>query len=338
MMEPRAQEGDFLETFEGLIFDVKGLVHPPNKIIAFPRYFPSETGKREKDGRFYCKVYSILERYQLLQTNFHQYLVFDPVFDDTLCEVPVEAVEKHYQPVKRLRELRNADRLDELESLAVHLAEMLKENANVPWSSLGVSGSIMVGLHTPESDIDLIVYGSKNCQKVYCALKEMLKNETSILKPYNQRYLERLFDFRSKDTYMSFEDFVRTESRKVLQGKFLSSDYFLRFVKNWNEVNVKYGDIRYKKIGYATIKARIADDSEAIFTPCKYEISHVETLEGVHVKPLLEIASFRGRFCEQARKGEIVIARGKIERVTMQEREYYQILLGGTVDSFMKLC
>jgi predicted nucleotidyltransferase len=118
----------------------------------------------------------------------------------------------------------------------------------------------------------------------------------------------------------------------------MGKDYFIRFVKDWNEVNAKYGDIRYKKIGYATVKATITDDSEAIFTPCKYEIDEVETLEGVQVESLLEVASFRGRFCEQARIGETVIARGKIEKVIMRQKEYHRILLGGTVDSFMKLC
>ena len=36
----RAIEGDFLETKEDMIFDVKGLSHPPNRIIAYVRYIP----------------------------------------------------------------------------------------------------------------------------------------------------------------------------------------------------------------------------------------------------------------------------------------------------------
>jgi predicted nucleotidyltransferase len=37
-----AREGDLIRTKSGVVFDVKGLVHPPNRIIAFPRFIPSE--------------------------------------------------------------------------------------------------------------------------------------------------------------------------------------------------------------------------------------------------------------------------------------------------------
>ena len=45
-----------------------------------------------------------------------------------------------------------------------------------------------------------------------------------------------LFDFRSKDTIMTFEDFAEVESRKAFQGKFMETDYFVRFVKDWQEI------------------------------------------------------------------------------------------------------
>ncbi len=45
------REGDFIETHEGLVFDVKGLVHPPERVIAFLRYYPSPKGKRKRDGK-----------------------------------------------------------------------------------------------------------------------------------------------------------------------------------------------------------------------------------------------------------------------------------------------
>jgi len=44
MDEVRAREGDFLETLEGLIFDVKGLLHPDARVIAYLRYLPDPHG------------------------------------------------------------------------------------------------------------------------------------------------------------------------------------------------------------------------------------------------------------------------------------------------------
>ena len=335
----KMREGDFIEAFENLIFDVKGLIHPPNRIIAFPRYFLDEKGERKKRGKSYSKVYSLSKRYILLAESYPQYLNYDPVFDETLCEVSVDAVEKDYKPAEKLQELRNSNSLDKLENLAVQLVKLLKETANIPWNAIGISGSIMVGLHTSSSDVDPIVYGSENCRKVYSTLENLLSDMQGPFKPYTRKGLKGLFDFRSKDTMMNYEDFIRTESRKASQGKFLQTDYFIRFVKDWSEVDENYGDIHYVNVGHARVKATIVDDSESIFTPCVYRVSNVRVLEGLQTESVGEIASFRGRFCDQAKIGEVVIAQGKVEHVLddRQNREYFRLLLGNKPSDYMIL-
>jgi predicted nucleotidyltransferase len=218
------------------------------------------------------------------------------------------------------------------------LLELLKENSGVPWNKLGVSGSIMVGLHTLSSDIDPVVYGSETGYRVYSALKKMLADRKSPFKPYDIKGLKELFDFRSKDTATSFEDFVRTDSRKVSHGKFMGRDFFIRFVKEWNEVSEQYGTTVYKPEGRARIKATVADDSEAIFTPCSYKLANVKILEGSNVEPIEEVVSFRGRFCEQAKNGENVIAEGKVERVQQEgKHEHYRLLIGNKSSDHMIL-
>jgi predicted nucleotidyltransferase len=337
-MKIEAREGDVIETTDQIFFDVKGLVHPPNRIIAFPRFVPDSKADRKRGEATYRKIYALSERYALLKKSFPEYLVYDSVFDEHLCEVPVDAVMRHYRPVDCLRELLCSSQLDELESQALQFMQLLREAARVPWSQLGVSGSILVKLHTPASDVDPAVYGSKSCYRVYRALKSLLEDEKSQVGSYRSDELKKLFDFRSRDTVTSFEDFVRTESRKVLQGTFMERDYFVRLVKDWNEVEERYGTIRYKSVGYARIEARVADDSEMIFTPCCYRIEDVKVIEGTRVEPIEEIVSFRGRFCEQARNGETVIAQGKVERVQKPgEREHYRLLLGNNISDHMIL-
>jgi len=335
-METR--EGDLIETLDGNIFDVKGLVHPPGKVIAFIRFTPDPHGERKRDNKRYKKVYPLNERYALLQERFPQYLVLDPVFNELLCEVPIEMVKKHYEPNKYLSRLRRKQVVENLEKQTVELAQLLQWRANIEWGALGVSGSLLVGLHTLKSDMDLLVYGSKSCNKVYDALKSLVGDEHSPVKSYDRPRLKTLFDFRSKDTTMKFEDFVRTESRKVLQGRFGQKDYFIRCVKEWDEISEKYGSVHYEPFGDAKVRATINDDSQMIFTPCTYQIEDVETLEGKTVEPLQEIVSFRGRFCEQARKGEQVIASGKVERVQkLNERLYFRLLLGNKPSDYMIL-
>ncbi len=118
----------------------------------------------------------------------------------------------------------------------------------------------------------------------------------------------------------------------------MERDYFVRFVKDWNEVEEEYGTIRYKSLGYAKIEAGVVDDFQMIFTPCCYGVDNVKVIEGPRVEPIREIVSFRGRFCEQARNGETVIAQGKIERVQKtSEDEYYRLLLGSRPSDHMIL-
>lgn len=337
-MKFKAREGDVIETIENAFFDVKGLIHPPERIVAFIRFFSDPSGDRKRDGTSYRKVYPLSERYALLKKAFSQYLVYDPVFSEHLCEVPVENVKYHYKPIDRLQDLRHIDKLDKVENQALQFIEILRKTANVSWDKMGISGSILVRLHTKASDIDPIVYGSKACCKVYSAVGSLLEDDKSPVKRYSLRELKKLFDFRSKDTITSFEDFVRTDSQKVLQGKFMDRDYFIRFVKDWNEIEEQYGTILYKPVGYAKIKAKVVDNSEAIFTPCTYKIDDVEVLEGGHVKPIEEIVSFRGRFCEQAKNSEMVIAQGKVELVQKESaREHYRLLLGNKISDHMIL-
>ncbi|MEM3641033.1 MAG: hypothetical protein QXH37_03830, partial [Candidatus Bathyarchaeia archaeon] len=233
---------------------------------------------------------------------------------------------------------RKSSSLDELEADALEFMEILKSSANVPWNKMGVSGSLLAKLHTPTSDIDPLIYGSRNCCKIYEALQSLVKDCTSSAKIYSEKELKKLFAFRVKDTRTSFEEFLQTESRKIMQGKFKGRDYFIRFVKDWNEVKEQYGEVRYRNVGYAKIEAEIEDDSESIFTPCRYKIRNVKIIEG-NSFPYEEIVSFRGRFCEQARKGERVVAQGKAEKVSdfRQNREFFRLLLGNKPSDFMVL-
>lgn len=331
-------EGYLFRDLNGIIFDVKGLIHPPDRLIAFPRFLPDSSGNRVHEGTKYRKIYALSTRFEFLERNYPQYMVYDSIFDEKLSEVPLEDIENYYSPLERLQELRHSGKLNGLEIIALEFFENLKTCADISWNKMGISGSLLVKLHNPNSDIDSVIYGTANCRNVYEALKSMTQDPKSNVKAYTKEDLQKLFTFRVKDTRMHFHDFVRTESRKVLQGRFKNRDYFVRFVKDWSEVQEKYGEILYKNVGYAKIRAVVEDDSEAIFTPCSYKVKNVDFLKGVRF-PLEEIASFRGRFCEQAQTDEKVIAQGKVERVidNTRDHEYFRLLLGNRPADYMAM-
>ncbi len=333
-----AREGDLLQNKNRLIFDVKGMVHPPNRVVAFPRFIPDLNGNRKLQDLSYTKIYSISHRYRFLEEQLPHYLIFDRVFGETLCEIPEEDIRRHYSPINRLKELRQSNSLDKLEARALQFFKLLQHHSDIPWNKLGISGSLLVNLHTLKSDIDPVVYGIANCFKIHNTLNSLMQSSGYSVKAYKPEELKILHNFRSKDTRIPFNDFIKTEQRKVLQGKFLGYDYFIRCVKDRTEVKERYGDIVYRKVGYAKIKGIVSEASEAIFTPCRYSVTNVQVLEGDNGEAITEIASFRGRFCEQANKGEKIVAQGKVEK--LQDKTgctKFRLLLGSMPTDFMIL-
>jgi predicted nucleotidyltransferase len=51
------------------------------------------------------------------------------------------------------------------------------------------------------------------------------------------------------------------------------------------------------------------------------------------------VVSFRGRFCQQARTGEVVTVHGKVEHVkdTRNYHEHYRLIIGGNPSDYMTL-
>jgi len=45
------REGDFIESVEGFIFDVKGMIQPSDKVVAYVRYVPCGLETERKMGR-----------------------------------------------------------------------------------------------------------------------------------------------------------------------------------------------------------------------------------------------------------------------------------------------
>ena len=322
----RAREGDFVETLEGLIFDVKGLLHPQGRVIAYLRYVPDGRGVRQKNGIKYRKVYDLTARWELIRARWPAYLYRDTVLNREVQAIPAAKLKQHYQPSERLWALKHTSELDRLERAAVEMAEILVKKSGVSPSKIGVSGSILVGLQTTGSDIDLILYGSDTARRCYSELLALCKTSQEGFSSYGRRELHKLYVQRGASKSTPFETFVKHESPKVLQGKFKGTDYFVRCVKDWDELHEAYGDCKYYTAGRATVHARIGSDLDAIFTPNTYELEAAKVSR--KFLPLTQVVSFRGRFCEQVHKGEDVIAKGKLEKVVHGHDEAYRLVVG----------
>ncbi|GAH24744.1 unnamed protein product, partial [marine sediment metagenome] len=138
------------------------------------------------------------------------------------------------------------------------------------------------------------------------------------------------------------KDFLKSEKKKLHQGKFHGIDFFIRYIKSPKDWNGTYYDYKFKNLGRIKIKAKITDSTNSIFTPCSYKIEHLKVLESkiipknMNLKNLNEINSFRGRFCEQAIKGDKVLVEGKLEQIIFRNsKNYLRILLTDQVQDKM---
>jgi hypothetical protein len=325
-MGVKAREGDFIETFDGLIFDVKGLVHPPDRVVAYLRYVPDGRGGRERDGIKYRKVYPLYARAKLLARKWPQYVYRDPFFNREMQAVPLDSVEHHYLPAEKLARMQRGIELDQRERLAADMAETLVKQAGISISNVGVSGSVLVSLHTSRSDIDLLLYGSNVARRCHSKLRAILGARSHGFTPYQTGDLRKLYARRGLSSSIPFETFTRHEQLKALQGRFRGTDYFIRCIKEWSEWHEAYGDRKYYPLGRTIVRATISDDSESIFTPCTYQIVDVR-VTGKYPEPT-QIVSFRGRFCEHVRRDEPILARGLLERAVDECGETCRLVIG----------
>jgi predicted nucleotidyltransferase len=319
-------EGDYVETQEGLLFTVKGVHHPEGLTIAYLRYVPDPMGTRERSGRRYRRFYDLEETDGFLRDNYPQYI--NPVDDRglTLQSIPNGRITRTYKPRERLEELL-ADPRPGLERTISKLVSALTEYG-APLDGLGVSGSVLIGMDTPGSDVDLIGYGLDTGSKVYEALKR-LRQEAAWVSPYDAETVGNVTRSRWGDTGLDIEGLGAIEALKILHGLVDGTDYFVRLVREPEEFEE---GISSRPLGRMTLRATVKESGASIYTPCTYEIDECSYRASHDWPDPSQLVSFRGKFTEQVGDGDRVEARGTLERVEYGDRIAYRVMLGSKGD------
>ena len=329
-------EGFAVETVEKLIFAVKGLVHPPDRLIAYVRYLPDSAGNRVRNGVNYRRVYRFNEQHQIIDTQYPVYLHDEPAFGTRMQSVPVKRIRQVYNPRSRVVDIHTNRPKDQLEENALSLVRLLARAANVPLNNLGISGSLLYGLHHSTSDIDIVVYGDTEGRAVHQALRHLLDESSESVRPLDKDQLIALHASHQPELPLSFPDFARLQIRKVNEFFFKKFQCFIMFVQWPDQWGETYTDPSFEQCGSSEILARVSDERESIFTPCRYRVKDVVFLKGRPRSDLREIISFRGLFSDQARSGEWVHAKGSLERVIPRSAPfYYRLTVGGKVGDYL---
>jgi predicted nucleotidyltransferase len=319
-------EGDYVETQEGLLFAVKGVHHPEGLTIAYLRYVPDPTGTRERSGRRYRRVYDLEETNSFLRDNYPQYINTVEDRGLTLQSIPNGRITRTYKPRERLEELL-ADPRPGPERTISKLVSALTEYG-APLDGLGVSGSVLIGMDAPDSDVDLIGYGFDAGSKVYEALRR-LRQEADWVSPYDAETVGDVTRSRWGDTGQDLEGLGAIEARKIQHGLVDGTDYFIRLVREPEEFEEA---ISSRPLGRVTLRTTVKESGDSIYTPCTYEIDEC-SYRGSHEWPdPSQLVSFRGKFTEQAGDGDRVEAKGTLERVEYCDQTAYRVMLGGRGD------
>lgn len=193
-MLPRFLEGEPL-LYNGWIWIVKGIQHPGDYVIAYPRYCIECIPPRKLYRNEYRR-----------RTRFLNWSCID-------LEVPI-IPRKHVKPLYR----RLAPWVTEFMDLLIELSGVDPEDCLV-------TGSLLIG-EQEGSDIDLVFYGDNVADKVYDVLKYLRESgTTSPLGPSG------LLEEYGKHKNLSISQYFMLRGHSLLQGYYMSRyRYTIRLV------------------------------------------------------------------------------------------------------------
>ena len=330
------RDRDFLQTNEGFFFCVVGPLHPPERVISYIKYVPSDSGIWGHDEKKFSRILqkytipNLLETFNYLELNYPHYLFHSAVDNITITAVPHRNIKEHFKPEKKLAQLRRASQLDSLQQKLVRFTRFLEETSGVPEESFGVTGSLLLDIHQPNfSDLDVTVYGVKDSWVLHKALSESRDSEIP-MKRLEGKALKEWGSRKAEQYPLSPTEASKIYERKWNLGVFEDKWVSIHPVKLESDVTGEYGESTYHPCGQVTIRAVVRDNTNCLFLPSVYQLKEVKVLEGPQLGKITEVVSYESLYDSLAENGETIQAKGKLERVTEKgtSLEHYRVLVG----------
>ena len=271
---------DFFQTRQGWIFAVSDYCHP-HGIRSLLRYVPDLKGEREAGGRRYRKL-DFDDAYRFLRIK-------QPDWVADLHQVPAEEIELTFSPSHALLGLAQTD--PRVKRIVQTLA-----GGGVPMQQMGITGSMLVGLQAPGSDIDFVVYGPSwwKARDILARAKSNGEMDDLDEATWKKIYLKR-------NPEIGFEEFMIHEKRKGNRGMVEGTYFDLLFTRDWEQIQPQP---RGRQAGAAQIEARVVNADFSFDSPAIYRLDHPE---------VKEIFSYSHTYAGQALPGERIEARGVLE-------------------------
>jgi predicted nucleotidyltransferase len=315
------RDRDVFVTVEGWIFTVLGDVHPPKRIWSYLKYVPGAGPWRDASGRTYRRVfttYTVREMLSImedLRTSRPEYVYYDPTVGNEVIAPPVDAITGYWRTsegLRRLVEREESGHATPLELKALEMVRWLVEQTGLRLEDLGITGSLLLGIHHEKSDVDIVVFGQRNLWKAIRALREA---GSPVVPGAGEGIVEAL-----RSLYrMPVEDARRLAARVVHKGLFAGTPYSIFGIRE--RPLHGYGEFQYAGRGIVEVKLEIADATESLFTPLIYGVE--ESVFGIE-----RLVSYHMVLAGLLEPGDRLEVRAKLEEVRGPRGEFLQLLLG----------
>lgn len=210
---------------------------------------------------------------------------------------------------------------DGLQDAALDLVTLLSSESQVDTEGFGIHGSIALGMHTSKSDIDLVVYGAQNFRRLEATMGRLVRAGT-----------------------LSYVFKNRIDAARRYKGKYLDKLFMYNAVRRLEEINSRYGMLKYFPIAHVTFHCKVEDEAEAMFRPAIYRIKDYEPTDtkqtlGRDRIPKL-VVSMIGCYRNVARKGDKIRVSGMLERAKNLEtgQAFYQVVVGTATSEEESIC
>jgi len=335
----KLRDRDAILTEDGIIFRVYGYIHPSGAYVCDPEYASPtifrSTNPRARRGEsepLYYKFFAD-EGLKLVLNKFPQYTIFYEPLQKCLVGVNEDDITEVRKPDVGLQQILTKEPEDVLLKALQDLFTRVLSQSGLKEKDFGVFGSLLHGFYHPNfSDLDFIVYGRKNMNRLCEALETLYREDASLRNEFDHMKAVEAKDW--KFVNYSLKEYLWHQRRKMIYGYFDSEDVGrvvkaeFEPVKSWTEICNEYNPFtRIFHVGWLKAVAEIIDDQDAPFIPSVYQIEVKDVLDGPQVDNITRIFSYMEEFRMQAKRGEQVLVEGNLEKVVNGTNVFHQITL-----------
>lgn len=288
MIEPELfRPKDFVETREGFVFALLDGCPEDDRLPAVLRYVRSTSGVQKLS-------YAQSLRFLLQQAPDLVYA--STRMDIELAGVPLDRIVRHYAATQAARACLQVMMGRPALAHKAHrcLTYLLKGEAAE--DRVGITGSLLVGVHGASSDIDLVVYDPDMFRCLQSRIEQGIG--AGFFSDLAVSDWQEAYDRRA--CALSFEAYLWHERRKFNKALIEGTKFDLSLAP-YPASPLREG---YVKQGVRRLKARVVDDNQAFSYPACFQIDDPDV-------PFLYV--FTHTYVGQARAGEWIDAQGILE-------------------------